>query len=65
MKNLPKIKRISKGATSQPLGARLSPDEKAEVEHYASRIRKSRAWFLRFLIVRGLEDYKRNPVSHK
>jgi hypothetical protein len=65
METLPKIRRISKGATSQPLGARLMPAEKDEVERYAFRLQRSRAWFLRFLILRGLADYKRELASRQ
>ncbi len=63
MKNVSKIGRTSKGATSQPLGVRLAPDEVLEVEDFASEQQRSRAWFLRFLILRGLADYKRELAS--
>ena len=65
METLPKIRRISKGATSQPLGARLMPEEKATVERHAANEQRSRAWFLRFLILRGLEVYEREIASHQ
>jgi len=63
MKNVSKTGRITKGATSQPLGVRLAPDEVQEVETFASEQQRSRAWFLRFLILRGLADYKRELAS--
>ena len=63
MKNVSKTGRIARGATSQPLGVRLAPDEVQEVETFASEQQRSRAWFLRFLILRGLADYKRELAS--
>ncbi|MFJ2988356.1 hypothetical protein ACIPF8_10845 [Collimonas sp. NPDC087041] len=63
METLPKIRRIPKGTTSQPLGARLMPEEIVEVNQLASSKRQSRAWTLRYLILRGLADYKRDPSS--
>ena len=63
MNNLAKTGRITKGVTSQPLGVRMAPDEVLEVEHYAQELERSRAWFLRFLILRGLADYKRELAS--
>ncbi|MGK5043342.1 ribbon-helix-helix protein, CopG family [Janthinobacterium sp. GB1R12] len=62
MKNLSKVGRITKGVTSQPLGVRLAPDEVKEIETLAADQQRSRAWFLRFLILRGLADYKREPA---
>lgn len=64
MKNVPKIGRTARGVTSQPLGVRLAPDEVAEVESFAANQERSRAWFLRFLILRGLADYKREIDSN-
>ncbi|MGK5079622.1 hypothetical protein [Janthinobacterium sp. HLX7-2] len=58
-----KTGRTTKGVTSQPLGVRLAPDEVLEVERYAKELERSRAWFLRFLILRGLADYKRELAS--
>ncbi len=63
MKNVSKIGRTAKGVTSQPLGVRLAPDEVLEVEDLAAQQERSRAWFLRFLILRGLADYKREIAS--
>ena len=63
MKNVSKTGRTAKGVTSQPLGVRLAPDEVLEVEGFASAQQRSRAWFLRFLILRGLADYKRELAS--
>ncbi|WP_426074166.1 hypothetical protein [Janthinobacterium sp. DSP2-3-3] len=63
MKNVSKIGRTAKGATSQPLGVRLAPDEVLEVEAIAAKQERSRAWLLRFLILRGLADYKREIAS--
>ena len=63
MKNLSKVGRITKGVTSQPLGVRLAPDEVREIETFAAVQQRSRAWFLRFLILRGLADYKRELAS--
>ena len=63
MKNVSKIGRTAKGVTSQPLGVRLTPDEVLEVEDLAAQQERSRAWFLRFLILRGLADYKREIAS--
>ena len=63
MNNLSKIGRNARGATSQPLGVRLAPDEVDEVEGYAKELERSRAWFLRFLILRGLADYRRELAS--
>ena len=63
MKNLSKVGRITKGVTSQPLGVRLAPDEVKEIETLAADQQRSRAWFLRFLILRGLADYKREISS--
>lgn len=50
--------------TTQPLGVRLTPEEVVEVNQYASNEQRSHAWFLRFLILRGLEDYKHELASH-
>lgn len=63
MKNVPKIGRTAKGVTSQPLGVRLAPGEVLEIEGIAAEQERSRAWFLRFLILRGLADYKREIES--
>ena len=63
MKNVSKTGRTAKGVTSQPLGVRLAPDEVLEVEAFAAAQQRSRAWFLRFLILRGLADYKRELAS--
>lgn len=63
MKNVSKIRRTAKGVTSQPLGVRLTPDEVLEVEAIAAKQERSRAWLLRFLILRGLADYKREIAS--
>ncbi|MDN2713482.1 ribbon-helix-helix protein, CopG family [Janthinobacterium sp. SUN120] len=64
MNNLSKVGRLAKGVTSRPLGVRLTPDEVAEVEAYAEKLDRSRAWFLRFLILRGLADFKRELASN-
>ena len=63
MKNIAKARRNTKGATTQPLGVRLAPTEVAEVESFAEEQERSRAWFLRFLVLRGLADYKRELAS--
>ena len=63
MKNVSNARRTAKGITSNPLGVRLTSDEVAEVEGYAEKLDRSRAWFLRFLILRGLADYKRELAS--
>ncbi|MDZ5631888.1 hypothetical protein [Janthinobacterium sp. GMG1] len=63
MKNVSNARRTAKGITSKPLGLRLTSDEVAEVEGYAEKLDRSRAWFLRFLILRGLADYKREIAS--
>ena len=63
MKNVPKIGRTAKGITSQPLGVRLAPGEVVEIEGIAAEQERSRAWLLRFLILRGLADYKREIES--
>lgn len=65
METLPKVRRIPKGTTSQPSGVRLMPNELAEVDQYASGEQRSRAWFLRFLILRGMADYKRELAAHQ
>lgn len=63
MKNIAKARRNTKGTTTQPLGVRLAPEEVAEVEAFAEEQERSRAWFLRFLVLRGLADYKRELAS--
>ncbi|PIF12724.1 hypothetical protein [Janthinobacterium sp. 13] len=63
MKNVSIARRTAKGVTTKPLGVRLTPDEVDEVENYAKEHERSRAWFLRFLILRGLADYKRELAS--
>ncbi|MDI3292516.1 hypothetical protein [Janthinobacterium tructae] len=63
MKNVSIARRTTKGVTTKPLGVRLTPDEVDEVEGYANKLERSRAWFLRFLILRGLADYKRELAS--
>ena len=63
MKNVSIARRTAKGVTTKPLGVRLTSDEVAEVEGYAVKLERSRAWFLRFLILRGLADYKREIES--
>ena len=63
MKNVSIARRTAKGVTTKPLGVRLTPYEVDEVEGYAEKLERSRAWFLRFLILRGLADYKRELVS--
>ena len=63
MKSIPIARRNTKGVTTQPLGVRLAPEEVAEVEAFAEEQERSRAWFLRFLVLRGLADYKRELGS--
>ena len=63
MKNVSQGRRNPKGATGQPLGVRLTQLEQEEVEGLAAAQDRSRAWFLRFLILRGLTDYKRELAS--
>ena len=63
MKNIAKARRNAKGTTTQPLGVRLAPEEVDEVEAFAVEQERSRAWFLRFLVLRGLADYKREIAS--
>lgn len=63
MKNVSITRRTAKGVTTKPLGVRLTSDEVDEVEVYAEKLERSRAWFLRFLILRGLADYKRELAS--
>ena len=66
MKNVSIARRTAKGVTTKPLGVRLTSDEVDEVdevEGYAEKLERSRAWFLRFLILRGLADYKRELSS--
>ncbi|HWX02245.1 hypothetical protein [Collimonas sp.] len=65
METLPKVRRIPKGTTSRPSGVRLMPDELAEVDQYAFDEQRSRAWFLRALILRGLAEYKRALPAHQ
>ena len=64
MKILTKVRRIPKGTTSQPLGVRLMPEEKERVERHAANQQRSRAWFLRFLILRSLTDYERELADN-
>ena len=64
MKNVSIARRTTKGVTTKPLGVRLTSDEVDEVEGYAAKLERSRAWFLRFLILRGLADYKRELASN-
>lgn len=63
MKNVSIARRTTKGVTTKPLGVRLTSDEVDEVEACAEKLERSRAWFLRFLILRGLADYKREIAS--
>ena len=63
MKNVSNARRTAKGVTTKPLGVRLTSDEVAEVVGHAEKLERSRAWFLRFLILRGLADYKRELAS--
>ena len=63
MKNVSNARRTAKGVTTKPLGVRLAPDEVNEIEAFAAEQERSRAWFLRFLILRGLADYKRELAS--
>lgn len=63
MKTLTRMRRTPKGLTSKPLGIRLTPDEVAEVEQLATNEQRSRAWFLRYLILRGLSDYKHDLAA--
>ena len=63
MKNVSIARRAAKGITTKPLSVRLTSDEVDEVEGYAEKLERSRAWFLRFLILRGLADYKRELAS--
>lgn len=63
MKNVSNARRTAKGVTTKPLGVRLAPDEVQEIEAFAAKQERSRAWFLRFLILRGLADYKRELAA--
>lgn len=63
MKNVSNARRTAKGVTTKPLGVRLAPDEVKEIEAFAAEQERSRAWFLRFLILRGLADYKRKLAA--
>ena len=64
MKNVSIARRTAKGVTTKPLGVRLTSAEVNEVEGFANDLERSRAWFLRFLILRGLADYKRELASN-
>ncbi|PFH10978.1 hypothetical protein BCF11_3416 [Collimonas sp. PA-H2] len=65
MKILPRAVRIPQGRTAQPRNVRLMPTELVEVKHYAANEDESIAWFLHYLIFRGLADYKRELASYQ
>jgi len=45
--------------TSLPITTRLHPDEVAKAERYARQDQRTRAGFLRVLILRGLASYEK------
>lgn len=49
-----KARRSPKGTLTFPLNIRLTPEEVTAVDQLASNEQRSRAWFIRFLILRGL-----------
>ncbi|WP_105534016.1 hypothetical protein [Solimicrobium silvestre] len=56
----PKQLRVQRGILGGPLNLRLTPDEMIRVEKYAADEFRSRASFLRVMILAGLEQYERN-----
>lgn len=50
--------RVPRAAQSRPLVIRLSMDEIAKAEQYAADEMRSRAAFLRLMILRGLQEYE-------
>ena len=65
MKILPKAKRMPNGTISEPRSVRLTSDEIVEAKHYATSEEQSLTWFLRILVLRGLDDYKRALSAHQ
>ena len=59
MKKTSKVQRSPQHILEKPLYVRLTPEEKALVENYASMEARSRASFLRFLILLGLKQFER------
>ncbi len=42
-----------------PRNVRITTDEMVEIKQYASNEKKSHTWFLRVMVLRGLDSYKR------
>lgn len=46
-------------ATSKPVTVRLAPDDIAKTERYAKQDQRSRASFVRLMMLRGLAAYEK------
>ena len=61
------VTRQPKNALSQPIPIRLLPDEVERVELYAQDDSRSRASFMRLMLLRGLQSYEseraQSPVA--
>lgn len=64
MKTLSTAQRSPKNCLTQPLGIRLTAEEQASIEQFASQEYLSRASFLRRMVLRGLEQYQRELANN-
>lgn len=62
--NRPEL-RAPKIPQAKPLPIRITPDELAKVDQYASNEVRSRSALLRMLFLRGLKDYERELATTK
>lgn len=65
MQILPKDRRLPNGTVSMPRNVRITADEMVEIKQYAANEKKSHTWFLRVMVLRGLEGYKRELAYHQ
>lgn len=55
--------RAPRGKQTQPLALRLTPEEVAKADRYASEDSRSRAAFVRLMFLRGMQEYERERRS--
>jgi hypothetical protein len=65
MKILPKARRLPNGTICHTHSVRLTSGEMAEVKYYAMNEEESLTWFLHEMVMRGLNDYKRELSTYQ
>ena len=59
------IPRAPKSSLVKPIPVRLMPDELEKIAKFADDEMRSRSSFMRFICVRGLEQYERDLAANQ